>query len=63
VTYFYPPTCPAETAAEAPDDDISWYCTLDNGHQGTHEAHGAVPLPVWEDGGTVEYRDVDEDDE
>jgi hypothetical protein len=29
-----------------------YICTLDAGHTGQHEAHGASPLPVWHDGDT-----------
>lgn len=37
-------------------------CTLDRGHTGRHEAHGASPLPVWDDGDTEFGRAQDDDD-
>jgi hypothetical protein len=38
--------CPATI----PSRHGEYICTLDAGHAGQHEAHGASPLPVWHDG-------------
>jgi hypothetical protein len=60
VSYFYPDIC----QAEASDGDSHWVCTLDDGHTGSHEAHGASPLPIWgDDDSPLIYADVAEDDE
>jgi hypothetical protein len=56
-------TCDADVADVIDEGPVRWWCTLDEGHQGDHEGHGAVPLPVWGDDGVVRYVPVDDEDD
>jgi hypothetical protein len=44
------------TSTAASEGGGQWQCTLRPGHEGLHEAGGAIPLPVWEDDGLVAMR-------